>query len=59
MVQDIASGATLSQDIYTGYDSLYRSYTVTHLDNTAESFQYACCGLSAATDRDGAPPRLL
>ena len=51
--QDIASTIWLQQDAYTGYDGLRRSYTVTHLDYTYESFQYACCGLSAATDRDG------
>jgi RHS repeat-associated protein len=50
---DIASGIVLQDDIYTDYDSLCRSYTVTHLDQTSESFEYACCGLSAATDRDG------
>ena len=55
VVEDIASQILLVQDIYGGYDSLYRSYTVTHMDGTSESFEYACCGLDTATDRDGCP----
>jgi RHS repeat-associated protein len=48
------SGILTSQDSYTYTDNLNRSYTVTHLDSTTESEQYACCGVSSTTDRDGA-----
>jgi RHS repeat-associated protein len=53
-VTDIASDYTrLSLDTYTYSDPLYRSYTVTHLDDTTESAIYGCCGVSSTTDRDG------
>jgi len=52
-VTDIASKGVLSQDTYDYTDNLHRSYTVTHLDGTVESVNYACCGLNAQIDRDG------
>src|SRR2546425_7427470 len=52
-VQDVASGLTLDRDSYVYSDNLKRSYTVTHLDGTTETANYACCGLDTATDRDG------
>lgn len=50
---DIATGITLSLDIYGNFDTLNRPQQVTHLDGTTEYMQYACCGLDNATDRDG------
>ena len=50
---DIASGVTLANDSYTYLDNAQRSYTVTHLDLTTETVNYACCGLENTTDRDG------
>ena len=51
-VQDIASGTSINQENYIYLDILRRSYTVTYLDSTTETYNYSCCGLSSMTDRD-------
>ena len=52
-VTDFASTIMTAYDNYTYNDDQYRSYTVSHYDNTQESVQYACCGIDNTTDRDG------
>ena len=52
-VTDIASGLTVVSDYYGYTDNSHRSYTVTHIDGTSESVQYACCGLDTTTDAEG------
>ena len=51
---DIASGVTLSREIYGNYDEFNRPQQVTHLDGTSDQTQYACCGVDLTIDRDGA-----
>jgi RHS repeat-associated protein len=50
---DVASGYTLSHDIYGNFDSFDRPQQVTHLDGTTEYMQYSCCGMESFIDRDG------
>ncbi|MBI3418204.1 MAG: hypothetical protein HY043_23180 [Verrucomicrobia bacterium] len=52
-VVDILSGITLSQDIYSNFDTQQRAQRVDHLDGTFETMSYGCCGLDSQTDRDG------
>jgi RHS repeat-associated protein len=52
-VADISSGLTIQSDSYTYLDDFDRSYTVTHIDGTSETYQYDCCELDSMTDRDG------
>jgi len=51
--QDIASTATLQNDVYGNFDALDRAQVVTHLDGTSNQFNYACCYLEDTIDRDG------
>jgi len=51
-VEDLSSSLPLGEEDYTYADDLKRSYTVTHADNTAETFTYSCCGLDTYRDRD-------
>ena len=46
-------GAALQQDVYGNFDLLDRAQLVTHLDNTKDYFNYACCYLESTTNRDG------
>jgi RHS repeat-associated protein len=50
---DVLSGSTLALDTYSNFDSLGRPQQITHLDNTTETLQYACCGLQNMVNRDG------
>ena len=52
-VIDIASGLTLSTELYSNYDEFARPQRVTHLDGTYEDTQFACCGVDSTTDREG------
>ncbi|NLH71562.1 MAG: RHS repeat-associated core domain-containing protein [Verrucomicrobia bacterium] len=58
-VQDKSSAIVLAQETYQYLDEFYRSYTVTHLNGTSETYQYGCCGLDIWTDTDGRQTQYL
>ncbi|MEI6395741.1 MAG: hypothetical protein WCT12_32135, partial [Verrucomicrobiota bacterium] len=45
ITRDVATGAFLSQEIYSNFDDFGRPQRVTHLDGTHEDTYYACCGV--------------
>ena len=46
-------GATLSQQTYTYFDPLQKSYQVVDLAGRTNQYYYACCGLASVTNADG------
>ena len=50
--RDKASSTVLSLETYTYLDELKRSYTVTYLDGTSKTVQFACCGMDTVTDQN-------
>ncbi|PWU08174.1 MAG: hypothetical protein C5B50_30145, partial [Verrucomicrobia bacterium] len=52
-VYSVPDGTILSQEVYSGFDELYRPTVVTYLDGTSTQFGYNCCGLDHFIDREG------
>lgn len=57
MIEDIASGLTLSRWIATGFDAAGRVTRLDYADGTYVTRSYACCGLAAERDRWGTTTR--
>ena len=47
------NGLVTGQTVYSNYDEVGRVGKITYLDGTSVSYQYDCCGVSSALDRNG------